>query len=302
LADLGRSTWPQDGKPPPDTALYFALPNPRRIYSDPEIVPDTEQRATPAAREQENDHSAAMDVARRLLDRAATLLEWKAVPRIALVSIAGHAAVTEAIAAAMRDLAAPSGPRTAIVGGIDTLLDYETLMWLNQNRRLKHTDNPIGVEPGEAAAFLVLERPVGRQPPERTLAYLAAAHVEVAGNNASPGTAVMSAVSKTIGSAGENDAPAWLLADHDGTPECAVEIGSLTMRMKARWNRSRPTFLFPASSFGDVGAATGAVASCLAMAAWNRGWASSSVAHIVSGSGSTGPAAAHVLLAPDEKR
>lgn len=47
--------------------------------------------------------------------------------------------------------------KVCIVGGVDSLVEYPTLAWLEENRRLKTDDRPYGFIPGESAAFLVLE-------------------------------------------------------------------------------------------------------------------------------------------------
>jgi len=47
--------------------------------------------------------------------------------------------------------------KVCIVGGVDSMVEYPTLAWLDENGRLKTDDRPHGFIPGESAAFLVLE-------------------------------------------------------------------------------------------------------------------------------------------------
>ena len=47
--------------------------------------------------------------------------------------------------------------KTCIIGGIDSLVEYPSLAWLEEKGRLKTDDRPDGLIPGEAAGFLVLE-------------------------------------------------------------------------------------------------------------------------------------------------
>ena len=47
--------------------------------------------------------------------------------------------------------------KVCIVGGADSLIEYPTLAWLEENNRLKTDERPHGFIPGESAAFLVLE-------------------------------------------------------------------------------------------------------------------------------------------------
>ncbi len=90
-----------------------------------------------------------------LLDRAAALTRWPAVVELAFVTIAGHAGGMEALRAASADLA-EGRTEIAIVLGVDSLLDDEILNWLQVCGRLKSDAAPAGLQPGEAAAAIML--------------------------------------------------------------------------------------------------------------------------------------------------
>ncbi len=47
--------------------------------------------------------------------------------------------------------------KACIIGGVDSLVEYPSLAWLEEKERLKTDDRPNGLIPGEAAGFLVLE-------------------------------------------------------------------------------------------------------------------------------------------------
>ena len=55
------------------------------------------------------------------------------------------------------DLLRQGGCRYCVVGSADSLLDLETLSWLDSHGRLKSESNAEGFIPGEAAAFIVIE-------------------------------------------------------------------------------------------------------------------------------------------------
>jgi len=315
LADVVRQTWPDVGAPPADAALYLALPDPKRIYGYLDRIDDVERRVELEGLATSRDLPPVATVAQHLVERTVSLLGWPPL-RVAHVTTGSHASVTEALAAAAHDLvsaprdASVQVPSVAIVGGVDTLLDAETLTWLLETRQLKHPDNPVGIEPGEAAAFLVLRREPeagriaasGRQDslPSPILGYMAGAQVGAASPPGTPsGVALDAAISAAAQEAGEIAPPAWLLVDQDGTTDRSTELGSVLVRMRQRGLNVGPELLCPAVSFGDVGVASGAVAACLAMAAWNRGWAPARVAYVACGAGSTTASSCHVLIGPN---
>lgn len=47
--------------------------------------------------------------------------------------------------------------KACIIGGVDSLVEYPSLAWLEDKKRLKTDDRPDGLIPGEAAGFIVLE-------------------------------------------------------------------------------------------------------------------------------------------------
>jgi len=298
LRDLVVQAWPNEKEPLPGTTLYLSLPHPQRVYSRLDLITNQERRRVIESEGKADDRPPIAATAASLISRAATLLRWKSVPRLAFVTTAGRTGVTEALKAAMRDLAtAPEGSR-AIVGGVDSLLDSRTLEWLNETGQLKHANNPVGVEPGEAAGFLVVERADGvdRSTKKLRARLSAAVHVDADSASSTSGDCLSAAILAAHEAAG-GAMPRWLLSDHDGTPGSALEMGGMSVRLTEKWQGVRPHFIYPTLAFGDVGAAMGAVASCLAIAAWDRGWAPEPSAIITSGNGQ-GCRAAHVLLAP----
>lgn len=297
LADVVRQAWPDAAAPPADAAFYLSIPDPRRIYVKTDLIASEARRAQLRALAAEADVPEPAERATRLLERAAELLGWPRAPCLAFVTAAGRTGVTEALAAAARDLATGEHAGPAIVGGYDCLLDAPTLAWLNELGRLKHADNPVGVEPGEAAAFVVVgTEEASRLSSGRPRAYLCSAHLEGHAGGRGPGVAMTAAIEAAHAKVSDGP-PRWLLCDHDGTAERATDVGQAVVRLVARWPGTSPHIDYPPLAFGDVGAATGAVASCLALAAWDRGWARAPIAVIAAAEDVQQVRGAHVLQA-----
>jgi len=85
-------------------------------------------------------------------------LELAQIEKISSVEIVkeGHSAGVIALSKSM-SLLMERKAKVCIIGGVDSLVEYPTLAWLEENRRLKTDDRPHGFIPGESAAFLVLE-------------------------------------------------------------------------------------------------------------------------------------------------
>jgi hypothetical protein len=122
------------------------------------------QAAAQAAAQAEADdpQSTEQRVARvaRLFARACAAAGWSATVPLASVSFDGHAGGALALARASADLAADRID-LAVVGGVASWLDEDTLQWLLNTGRLKCDANPSGFQPGEAASLLVLRRARG---------------------------------------------------------------------------------------------------------------------------------------------
>lgn len=76
----------------------------------------------------------------------------------------GRAGCFAALRAATRRLLAADADRFALVGGLDSLADPQTLAALADRDRLLGRSNLDGVLPGEGAAFLLLMRPTAPAP------------------------------------------------------------------------------------------------------------------------------------------
>jgi len=284
------------------TGFYLSLADTRRICTGANLVADLE-----AQKEMTTDwENTPIDdeLPQRLLHSAAKHNRWRGEPSIRFTSWAGATGVAEAMNAAMDDLREKK-VELAVVGGIDSLLDEDTLGWLDATRRLKDPGMPVGLQPGEGGAFLLLElteRAIARAAPP--LAWLDSV---VFTKESRPlfsgepplGDGLADLLLGMSQAAGWRDfRPMWLITDQNGETCRAMEWGYAVVRTADRLQVLSSAILwYPAASFGDTGAATGAIAATAAVAAFRRGYAPSQFAAIVC-SGHDSARAGILLTAP----
>lgn len=272
------------------TSFYLSLPDPRRVHSGLALIEDEEdrQRLTEEAQEAEEeplDEKMPDD----LLEKAARLSGWRGEPSLRFVTTAGHTGVAEALRAAFADLY-NGHVEVAVVGGLDSLLDEDTLRWLEFRGRLKTPNVPGGLQPGEAGAFLVLEPwQDARQRGARIFGILKELSFgeetrSLLGAQTPLGVGLEEVLAPIAKNAGWADRHiVWIISDQNGELYRATEWGNALVRLVANFKAfEEPVLWYPAASFGDAGAASGAVSLCIAMSAFDRGYAPSREATIVS--------------------
>jgi|GEM_PF-457766 len=164
-----------------------------------------------------------------------------------------------------------------IVGGIDSLVEPARLQALKALGLLKVPSQPSRMLPGEAAAFLVLER--HRDARQRGTPVLAtcegirapAALTEKWAGPAKAGRALANTLAETLTSLTDQGRHTGqiigCLNGHDRRAyawgHALPILGSHTLGQLPLWS--------PAESFGELGAATGAVAVCMAVRDFARG-------------------------------
>jgi 3-oxoacyl-[acyl-carrier-protein] synthase-1 len=276
--------------------FYMALPSAWRSYEGIDLIPDEEgqrARSTKLAALKEDPASAAQrsDPIRgtRILRKAAVLAQWPtevAVP----TCFAGHAGGLEAVSAALSDLST-NAARVAVVLGIDSLLDEETLDWLNSCQRLKCDGTPTGCQPGEAAAAvaLTLETPTRPVPSVRAVSIAHEQRSLLAG-----GSGTGQALATTIAACAKAvpSETAWVVSDHNGEVYRANDWGYAVVRLRSQFESfAEPVVWYPALSFGDTGAASALAGICVAVRAWERNYAPATTALIAAASEGSGRAA-----------
>ena len=169
--------------------------------------------------------------------------------------------------------------RRCLVGGLDSKLDPETIHALGHAGVLLSPENAGGAMPGEAAAFLLVERAEGNGRDRSDSGALASiggiAQAEDAAltpdrEGRPAGVALSTCLAATRSALAA--APETVYTGLNGTPHRAFDWGCARVRLEADDLGFDAAEVHPATSVGDVGAATGPVAVCLAAHARQRGW------------------------------
>jgi 3-oxoacyl-[acyl-carrier-protein] synthase-1 len=281
LVDLGR----QIGTKPEDVAVdgfLVAVPSAfyeaealRETLRDAEGLPVSPEELAQARRQEHAD-----DLDRGLLTGLASATGFR-LPALHQLFPGGQSAFVRALEAG-RDALLGTRARTCIVGGVDSMVQETTVTALSRMKVLKDAENPVGFMPGEAAAFLRLER------------------ADYAVRASSPVLAVLGPAGYVSGTPGRfQDNPnlgrdlaalltgvlsaaplppegngCFLLGNLNGDIHHAREWGAALQLLPPdlQW---APHWM-PAEQVGDTGAASGAVAACMAIRAFSRGYAAGS--------------------------
>jgi len=271
-------------------AFYLSLPSRFRTVCGNELVADEEIRRQMTQTAGQASSERPYEDAARILQQAARALTWGVVPSLRYATISGHTGVAEAVSAALADFSSDS-VNNAVVGGVDSLLDEETLDWLQQTGRLKTSAVPSGLLPGEAAAFVLLQRTdLSRTPPQALIRSTHVLRENGAFLQGDPpsGVALSEVIRETVKNLTDSER-VWIITDQNGEPYRAQDWGLAVPRVLAS---PRDSILwYPAVSFGDTSAASGAVAICLAVRSFERHYAPSNSLLILSSADGTTRAA-----------
>ncbi len=190
-----------------------------------------------------------------------------------------------------------------IVLAVDSYIDWDRLRALDVAYRLKSERGVDGFVPGEAAVALLLERIVPRVPTRRpclgrvTLPVLAAEPRPLAGDKASTGTGLTTALRGALRAMPEPQPVGWILCDLNGESYRAFEWGLARVRLGAQL--ASPIVLqHPADCIGDTGAAAGGLLIVCATQAFARKCAREQAALVFTASDAGSRGAALVLPPP----
>lgn len=186
----------------------------------------------------------------------------------------GHAGGGLALQRAL-DLLQDEAVDSCVIGGVDSLLDFPILNWLNDHGRLKTDENPEGLMPGEAAAFLVLERESGRRArgasalAEVVAPAYATEEAHLFSGKPLQGAGLTATLAETM--SGIGTAVDGILCDLNGEYHRAKEWSLALTRVFASVP-TVPESWYPAQFIGDVGAASVPVFAAVAVAAIRHGY------------------------------
>lgn len=187
---------------------------------------------------------------------------------------------------AARQAIAEGQCRSALVGGVDSFLDEDSVNHFDQTYRLKSARSRDGFVPGEAAAWLWLEtaesaagrgaRLLGGLGPVA----LAREEQPFTGEGNSSGRGLTEALRKVLGADGAG--PDWVVCDLNGESYRAYEWGLVLTRMGKELSGLQAVW-HPADCFGDVRAAGPPLHAILACQAFRKGYAPGSRCLIFAG-------------------
>mgnify|MGYP005725361191 CR=1 FL=1 len=277
-----------DGK----TGFFIALPNPKRFNNN---IPNDDSERTihneqNTSFSRPNTHDGAF-LSQRLLESLVESAECHILNHNIREFYCGHSGVIFAIENAVREISAGKIER-CIVGGLDSLLESATLEWLFRNQRLKVDEKASGLQPGEAGGFILIEKYSDIQSTKScVLAVIDATATAYEPDHLftgklSQGGSLSKAIQHVL--LKDSSAPSthhWVISDQNGEYAKANEWSyALTKLMASFSDLSDALIEYPAVSFGDTGAASGALAICLAIRAFVRKYAPSNKAIIISAS------------------
>lgn len=190
----------------------------------------------------------------------------------------GHAAALEALRRGV-ELIGEGRADLCLVGGVESYLEPDTLLWLDRNRQLLRSGMRSAFHPGEGAGFLAIAGERVRQRLDlRSLGIILATQVSretslIKTDDLSTGeglTRAIQAVTAKWRERGERVDDVY--CDLNGERYRTEEWGFALLRTQGAFG-DVSAVRTAVSEWGDMGAASGALLSILALRAWARGYA-----------------------------
>lgn len=164
-----------------------------------------------------------------------------------------------------------------IIGGIDSYVEQDNLEIFSEFGILKTKDNSDGFLPGESASFFLAERydrALSRGAKIQGIIESFSIKAEAShrfSEDPPTGFALAESISETLDkSTGKGKDVGLLIGNLNGDSLKAKEWGNALVRITAKWPHGEFRQWYPALSFGETGAATGAISICLGVRAFVR--------------------------------
>lgn len=223
-----------------------------------------------------NEHYAKL-----LVPRLARLSGMALDPHASRVLFRDQTGMTDAIRLAS-DWLKHRAVERCIIGGIDSYLEESFVAAFDHFGVIRKEAKPTGFLPGEAAAFVLLERvDRARRRSARAEAVLhepqqdAEPFHRLSGKSAT-GAALSRVIDRALAALPDRGRRVGLtLAGLNGDEHRASDWGGALMRLRQAYPQLGQREWYPAESFGETGAAGGPVAICLGVRAIARGYAAS---------------------------
>ncbi|RKG86906.1 hypothetical protein D7V88_17015 [Corallococcus terminator] len=191
----------------------------------------------------------------------------------------GESGLLQALKAAVLQLETDRLDR-CIVGAVDSLVEPQVVAALGQLGLLRTPANPVGILPGEAAAFVMLERPSAASRRGAVVDAL----LDAPSLTAEPfhrrsglhaqGRALSQGILETLDAVRDQGARTGLIVGAlNGDAYRARDWGHALVQLRMAGRLTDLREWSPAASFGEIGAATGLVGLCMAARGFSRGYA-----------------------------
>ncbi len=257
--------------------VYLAVPDENRTGTNLALMLNQDDRGNAGSNiGEDNSGSQEPSLKSNLLGEAVRTAQWPWPVRFEAQCKSGPVALIQLLEQCSRDMDEGKCEQ-AIVGAVDSLLDDDTLAWLQKTGRLKTGAVPSGLMPGEAAVLFLLDR---HDSSGAGMGRFQSISLDFESLSMSTGQWSRGAtLTRVVRKAGERvgwpacSAP-WLIADQNGESYNANEWGCAVQKLVSINNAFADLYLsLPVMSFGDTGCARLAVGTAYALAAWRRGYA-----------------------------
>ncbi len=253
--------------------LYLVLPGAMRPYTGLEEISDEFVRSEL----EENRPQNEVDDPTRghfILDKALTLTGCE-LPLQEVQFFTDTDGPVNAVSAASQAIELGSTD-VAIVGAVDSLLDEDTLKWLNGLGLLKLPADNGGIVPGEAAAMLCLSNTGLTREDEADanitmiLDVAFSDQFSTKDNPAHIGANIQAVASRLAQGPGDLK---WIVYDHDSSESNARDYGTALSRLTGEYGALGTETWYPSIYFGDTGLSNLFVAGIWISKAIERGYA-----------------------------